>query len=188
MAGNRLIVNEGVSLGMAFVADARNPPRSHSASVKLRWPVVDRRWPTHRDALAGASDLFVHAHAKLGVPIWPTSELGPSLSAPKGRPGRRWRTAPSLTPVDPELLREGLTVEWLGDDSEPDDHDGWLRRGQPGLVTDPAEQDVFVQWAGLEDQGVSRWICYGYKALGVISKSEYDRRVLRVRNGLPPVG
>jgi len=89
--------------------------------------------------------------------------------------------------MDPSRLRDDLPVEWLGDDNEPDESEGWLRHGQPGRITDPAMQDVFVEWVGLEDAGVSRWICYDYQGLGEISEEEFTRRADRLRQGLPPL-
>jgi hypothetical protein len=84
-------------------------------------------------------------------------------------------------------LAMDLPVEWLGEDNEPNADEGYLRRGHPGRITDPSPQDVFVEWAGLEDRGVSQWLCYDLEALGELDEPEYERRAERCREGLPPL-
>ena len=85
-----------------------------------------------------------------------------------------------------DALRVDLPVEWIGVQSREDEEAGRLQPGHPGRVTDPSWQDVFVEWVGLEDKGVSRWICFDYEALAELSETEYTRRAARVRAGLPP--
>jgi hypothetical protein len=89
--------------------------------------------------------------------------------------------------VDISRLATDLAVEWLGEDSEPEADEGWLRHGQPGRITDPAAEDVFVEWFRLEHNGVSSWICCDYQALGELDEREYQRRCERVGKGLPPL-
>jgi hypothetical protein len=89
--------------------------------------------------------------------------------------------------VDISRLATDLPVEWLGEDGEPGADEGRLRHGHPGRITDPAVEDVFVEWFGLEQSGVSRWICYDYQALGELDEPEYKRRCERVGKGLPPL-
>ena len=85
------------------------------------------------------------------------------------------------SPVDGRRLVDGLPVEYLGDsDSE-------LRRGHPGRVTDPQPEDVFVEWVGLEDQPVSRWISFDLPGLGELDEATFALRAERVRVGLPPL-
>jgi hypothetical protein len=89
--------------------------------------------------------------------------------------------------MDMRRLAAGFPVEWLGEDNEPDADEGWLRKGHPGRITDPAAEDVFVEWFGLENRGVSRWLCYDFQALGELDEGEYRQRCERIGDGLAPL-
>jgi hypothetical protein len=90
--------------------------------------------------------------------------------------------------VDGHRLRVGLPVEYTGESSDPDDPDGWLRHGHPGRVADPRPEDVFVEWHGLEDRPVSRWLSFDLPGLAELTEDEYERRVGRLADGQPPLG
>ncbi|HWG93201.1 MAG TPA: hypothetical protein VNU66_03105 [Mycobacteriales bacterium] len=85
--------------------------------------------------------------------------------------------------MDARELQWGLPVEYCG----ADDGDG-LAPGHPGRVTDPSPEDVFVEWVGLEDAPVSRWICFDLPALAALDEAVLAERSDRVRRGLPPLG